>query len=1641
MPAKRKDDKKQEEEVDLASLPEWSRLCISIQWHPFVAELETHFPTSPFTVITRQDLVTHAREKGFYVPDSSESQISAFQLAKSYKDKVFWLDVQGRKAKKELLSRIEAAQKLKAENEEKGLAPPEIETLDETCADAMYLVKDYPSTQEEADALIEQNETVHFCIYVRNSSSELKQKIEEIWSEYQTKLENQEEAEEPVIPPDYPDLWRHLQNSSWKSPKNSLLRQFTPFVLEYSEEVEEEQTTERGFIRRGSNIGESNIARSTSPEETTKRTEEALRLVRKLKEPEDKKKEEAKKKAKKEEIQEEEVQEVPLEHSEMFCAKLLEMVLVISENFRKYFEWEKNTKVNPLYPLETTQEETPQEDTEQRPASKLSATREELALNLEPKISSVDDTSRVWNFAEYYHWLTSPFEKYVSAEYILACMIKNFVSDSVSSEIEVTEYVDQQDSVQKNIAGAKLKNQLQSLQNKFLSNQTVPGINRTLMPPVPQKSEQLRAAEKCEIYPFSNLSIEETERALSITFFEEALREVCPWLNWDFSDREYSERLSTAILKQVVSKELLFQPEVCAKYNPRNDCLYLGVYHGYGFERTSQREWRGEWKVKPNLQQWYAYFKEEGMPNEFLDVDEGKVGPLLQREQLLLPNDGSVMKMIEYAVGPRIPDEREREKLYTSKFKPIVMKDSAIMGVRPSEYLHEFWAYFQDRSRVSVEMNNLGCSYTHTLPLGLSVKFLSSGEIYQQLTPSRMQERLQTLQKESLQETGRAITSQGTIIRYLKDRTQLLFSNGNVSENSEGQWITTNNKGLRRLKSKDQEKEIEPLPCCLLTDPETLTSVIKREDNVTIITYSDNSRVVEHLDGSKVYTNSDFSETLIESPGYAPVRIFNDQSYEVYLPDEGLVRGFQESNQWVFEMKGIDQKVLKVKSEGEVSILSGEEKRRLQESNKDPEQTIAAKGHGVYTAELTQGKIWTQDNEGNYFEMNSRGLYKKNLAPLQEGEPELPKQFATPRLFIISNDNEATELLSQFQVDSFTSTISTASECHYFEEANIKYHTYLTPVKTTILEKGHLPNSPLLFYSYPKVLEYLQTPQKFPEDSSVSYYLHRTFLQYPVFSEDKRETFQKDLENYYAWKNEQKIELGVLDSRDPETQARDFKLKTQILHFRKQCLNLKDLTSSQIKEKALSKFLEEKASAETNRTLTQSESETETKTIQKKKSEVHKQERTHLGKDSSSKTRKIKLSQNFVEPGFTNYFESEEGIQYLRDNPPPDPPMESKDNTLPEVNPNELSDSENEHFEAMRSSLRGMRSSVQAESTKEQEKSDNPYVALVPESQTKGKDKPREVYLKPVTTPSCFTEVEKLQILKEQAEKDAADEYVLLKSKNFDVYGNPRTEQPSVTSIKTSNPNVVPNEKHILVESATDRRVRTISQSNRFHSKAPSVESMRKEGTHNVLYKALLKKQNYKEMIETQNMMISAYTSDPLKRSLLLMPASIRFGVLKVGEHYQMSLVVKNEDSQLMRFTIRQSPNKNVKVVFKPSPVASGMTCKLNVELNASETQRVDTEFEIVTRTEIYKVPVLANIASEREFARVNEESMKLHGRPALKSSVRIKGAPQSSFQQTSEWGETTLSEANLPSLPKVRSDHTLDPERSLKEVRNSKLA
>jgi hypothetical protein len=150
-----------------------------------------------------------------------------------------------------------------------------------------------------------------------------------------------------------------------------------------------------------------------------------------------------------------------------------------------------------------------------------------------------------------------------------------------------------------------------------------------------------------------------------------------------------------------------------------------------------------------------------------------------------------------------------------------------------------------------------------------------------------------------------------------------------------------------------------------------------------------------------------------------------------------------------------DFSVVKVKQEGEVVLISANQRAFLNEigkqiedfGNKDFDYFFELFGvpnerrSGVYTANLDKGRIWTLDEEGNHFIVYSNGESvekmsvsfnleqmvegienKEPLSPrIQDGEfiedeckflPP-PKSMASPRLIYVKNDGTGMEFFNE----------------------------------------------------------------------------------------------------------------------------------------------------------------------------------------------------------------------------------------------------------------------------------------------------------------------------------------------------------------------------------------------------------------------------------------------------------------------------------------------------------------------------------------------------------------------------------------------------------------------------------------------------
>lgn len=1632
MRPKRKDEKKQEEEVDFSTLPPWSALVLVMEWHPYVSDLKALFPTSQFFPISREEIIQYSRDKGTILPETTDSMLTPEILGRALRDKLLNLDVQGRKAKKEMIQKYELAEKQRAEAIEKGQIPLEnpIPPFNPNKPDQIYLLSGYPKSQAEAEYMGKFGHCVHLYMHVKPEYTELKAQHQKLLEEYYLKANLGEAGPEPQEL-SLPETWKFLQNAMWTSPKNSPLRNLMICTMEFQqnkpeelEEVKEEEKEKKSIKKKGrkgddkrkeelKKLEEIKKKEEAKKIEEAKRAEEAKKKEEERKKLEElKKKEESKKKPTKEEAKlkkdeemkaEEKLDQLdngPPDPKKVFILEVLQQISSLSLLFIKYSNWKEASQLHPLFPSFSSEIE-PVSDIE-----KISPQATPEPYKLISDLPSLDSAPKPWDFRVIAKLLNSNDELCACPEYFLASMMQaigysqDYISQSYtkSEEIfkefkrkvtanmksfnEVTEEKIVDDRNEADVTARNLRFDLgfriSEVENTILENLVVPGIDRRLMPELPEKPFGPRFAEKCEIYPFSSFPIPEFDRMLLLQHIENGLRERTGE-QWDLSTRGYSERLSTNLLKQVISRVMANDPEVVPIYYPREDSLVLVLSYLIPSTGAKTFSWEGKWRVRPNFQQWLKYFHGEMPVMDFYDIDEGKVGPIMERSKVAFANDGSILTVKEFAVGPREINENQRDEQYSSKFMSYISKNNIRFGPRNNE----IWLYFPDKSRAVCEKG----SFTLT-QMGLTIRF-QNGEVLQDLASMALRCELG-----GEAEINRAITGKGTVIRYLSESIQILFANGNVSVHQEGVWISTNNKGFRQKRTENKAYEIDPIPCTEITDPYSFIKTMMRSDGVTVISYPDGKTIAEHADGTKIYQEN--QEVTIESPGYAPVKLTQFQSV-TYLKDGSTV--VNSSEQISFE--GSDKKKIIIKDDS-FQFVTGETVENWGGMGNDDIQAE------VFFGSFQKNSIWFRDSEenSNFFEISDREIRSEIVG--------LNVVAVKPRIFVIENHGEGYELLDDCQMQSIS--LRTPTSPRVFTEGDLEYHCYFSSISTSLLEKGHLQGSFLGDYSYTPAFSALK-PQIIHEPPKPPHFFTlRTFIKHPILTLEKKEKFHSDLENYQQWKALQitnRSEFGVEDLRDLRTQREEFQIKRKIFTFRQNKAFQEKLTFESFRKRIL-RLISNQIQAEKD----ELDKKTEEINIRKRQATLI-QPAEVFRKEVKVRQKVEKIQPEVPEQayragGFLNYFISKEGKSFLQENPPISPVKEVSIKPLSEVNPEELQPEEVKYFDSMKNSLTNAVVSPQ-NNTKSLE-SENPFIALVPETRSKQKYQAKPVVLKPVTKPSVFAEVDRLQQLREQAEKDAAEEYSLIKSKNFDVYGNPRQDKLTVNALRTSSPESTPNAKFILTESATDRRGRTVSQSNRVHIKAPTVQEMRREGTHSVLHKALMKKQSYKEMIDTQNMMISAYTNDPLKRSLQIIPASLRYGVVKAGEVYEMTVLLKNEDSQLLRFIVRQPPRKDIKILFKPAPIAPGMFTKLTAEICVKNPEKFESEFEVASKTEIFRIPVFVNALSSEEYEKINEESVRLHGRSILKPTVKAKGGNSSIIR----WGESTSSDANLPKLPRI---------------------
>jgi len=194
---------------------------------------------------------------------------------------------------------------------------------------------------------------------------------------------------------------------------------------------------------------------------------------------------------------------------------------------------------------------------------------------------------------------------------------------------------------------------------------------------------------------------------------------------------------------------------------------------------------------------------------------------------------------------------------------------------------------------------------------------------------------------------------------------------------------------------------------------------------------------------------------------------------------------------------------------------------------------------------------------------------------------------------------------------------------------------------------------------------------------------------------------------------------------------------------------------------------------------------------------------------------------------------------------------------------------------------------------------------------------------------------------------------------------------------------------------------------------------MRNTGEHDLLKKSMDKRYTLDGLHDQKNLMMTAAFGDKLKRDLLIIPTGAKFGNLKVGSVYRLVIRLKNEDPLAQRITVKPAECPCISITQNPfGPIAMGMTKEIVVEFTArSEIMgQFDDQFEIVSKHDIYKIPVTANIMEPAAWIKLDADSRVMNKKSILKANVKDISENMSP-RQHSEYMESGLSDSQFPKL------------------------
>jgi hypothetical protein len=149
---------------------------------------------------------------------------------------------------------------------------------------------------------------------------------------------------------------------------------------------------------------------------------------------------------------------------------------------------------------------------------------------------------------------------------------------------------------------------------------------------------------------------------------------------------------------QTLYRILIQDPQVIAKYNEKEDNLFLALYFKNPPGRILRKKWSADWRVLPNLENWINFFKNNDQNNKnevFYNIDYEKIGNFHDRIKYMYPTDNSIMVGQKFTLG--------NQQFYRYR----VLKEGVAFGIKETaDKQASFWVQYENNTALIVELEN-----------------------------------------------------------------------------------------------------------------------------------------------------------------------------------------------------------------------------------------------------------------------------------------------------------------------------------------------------------------------------------------------------------------------------------------------------------------------------------------------------------------------------------------------------------------------------------------------------------------------------------------------------------------------------------------------------------------------------------------------------------------------------------------------------------------------------------------------------------------------------------------------------------------------------------------------------------------------